>query len=370
MKKLLISILFVSALPSSILAGNNNTCLKDVLGKYFLIGTAVNIPQTDGQDEKGAKIITENFNAIVAENCMKSEVIQPTENVFNWDGADKLVNFGQKNGLTITGHCLIWHSQAPKWFFTDSKGKPVSRDTLIERMHKHIAAVVGRYKGKILGWDVVNEAINDNGTFRETPFYKIIGSDYIDLAFKFAHEADPKAELYYNDYSMSNPSRRAAVCRIIRHLKSIGCRIDAVGMQSHNGLDYPDLKEYEASIDSFANCGVKVMFTELDLNLLPNPAHFGGAEISQKYLYDKKYNPYPDGLDKAMNKKFETRYIDFFKIYKKHANQISRVTLWGVSDKNTWLNDWPIKGRSNYPLLFDRNYNPKPVINKIIKLFK
>ncbi len=358
------------AFPSVIIAGGKGETLKDVLGKYFLIGTALNVPQTDGRDIKGADVAKDNFNAIVAENCMKSEVIQPSEGKFDWTDADKLVDFGEKNDMAITGHCLIWHSQAPKWFFIDSIGNKVSREVLIERMHKHISTVVGHYKGKLLGWDVVNEAIDDDGSFRHTPFYDIIGPEYIDLAFQYAAEADPDAQLYYNDYSMSNPKRRDAVCRLVRHLQNIGCRIDAVGMQSHNGMDYPNLSDYEASIDSFAACGVKVMFTELDINLLPNPKHFGGAEISQKYQYDKKYNPYPNGLDKAMTKKFEERYLDFFRIYRKHASQISRVTLWGVADCNSWLNDWPIRGRSNYPLLFDRQYKQKPVIKKIIKLFK
>ncbi|WP_036878804.1 endo-1,4-beta-xylanase [Xylanibacter oryzae] len=370
MRKTILSIILILALPSAIMAGNRAASLKDVLGKYFLIGAAVNVPQTDGRDVKGAEVVKDNFNAIVAENCMKSEVLQPVEGKFNWEDADKLIKFGEENNLTITGHCLVWHSQAPRWFFVDSLGKPVSREVLIERLHKHISTVVSRYKGKILGWDVVNEAINDDGTYRKSPFYNIIGPEFIDLAFKFAHEADPNAQLYYNDYSMAKPGKRAAVCKLVRHLQSIGCRIDAVGMQSHNGLDFPDLKDYEASIDSFAACGVKVMFTELDLNLLPNPQYFGGADVSQNFRYDKKYNPYPNGLDKAMNRKFEDRYMEFFKIYRKHASQISRITLWGVSDKSSWLNNWPIPGRSSYPLLFDRDYKAKPVVKKIINLFK
>ena len=371
MKKLALLIVIVMlVLPSAVMAGGKGETLKDVLGKYFLIGTALNVPQTDGRDIKGADVAKNNFNAIVAENCMKGEVVQPVEGRFNWTDADKLVEFGEKNGMAITGHCLVWHSQAPRWMFKDSLGNKVSREVLIARMHKHIATVVGHYKGKIKGWDVVNEAIEDDGTFRHTPYYDIIGPEYIDLAFQYAAEADPNTELYYNDFSMAKPAKRAAVCRLVRHLKNIGCRIDAVGMQSHNGLEYPDLTDYEASIVSFAACGVKVMFTELDLNILPNPEHFGGAEIHQNYQYDKKYNPYPDGLDKAMTKKFEDRYLEFFRIYRQHASQISRVTLWGVADGNSWLNNWPIHGRSNYPLLFDRDYKAKPVIKKIINLFK
>ncbi len=318
MKKLALLIVIVMlVLPSAVMAGGKGETLKDVLGKYFLIGTALNVPQTDGRDIKGADVAKNNFNAIVAENCMKGEVVQPVEGRFNWTDADKLVEFGEKNGMAITGHCLVWHSQAPRWMFKDSLGNKVSREVLIARMHKHIATVVGHYKGKIKGWDVVNEAIEDDGTFRHTPYYDIIGPEYIDLAFQYAAEADPNTELYYNDFSMAKPAKRAAVCRLVRHLKNIGCR-----------------------------------------------------EIHQNYQYDKKYNPYPDGLDKAMTKKFEDRYLEFFRIYRQHASQISRVTLWGVADGNSWLNNWPIHGRSNYPLLFDRDYKAKPVIKKIINLFK
>lgn len=350
-------------------ARNARRTLKDVVGKYFLIGVAMNSDQVWGRDSIGARVARDNFNSVVAENCMKGEVIHPEENRYDWTDADQTVKFGTDNGMAVIGHCLVWHSQPPRWMFTDAQGAPVTRDVLIERMRSHITNVVTRYKGKILGWDVVNEAINDDGTMRETPYYKIIGPDYIELAFRFAHEADPNAELYYNDFSMSNPKRRDAVCQLVRDLKAKGCRIDAVGMQSHNGFDYPDLSEYEKSIDAFAACGVKVMMTELDLNMLPNPKEFGGADIHQKFAFDKKYNPYTNGLDEQGLKTFNDRYLKMFQIYRRHASQISRVTLWGVSDAGSWLNGWPIPGRTNFPLLFDRQYKPKPVVGEIIKLF-
>lgn len=352
------------------LSAKNNKTLKDVLGKYFLIGTAMNVDQIWERNADEANIVKNNFNAVVAENCMKGEEIHPEENRFFWDDADRLVKFAEDNGLAVTGHCLVWHSQAPVWMFTDERGDTVSRDVLIDRMHRHISEVVGRYKGRILGWDVVNEIFNDDGTFRESPYYRIIGPEFVELAFKFAHEADPDAELYINDYSLSYPAKRDAVCRIVRKLKSEGYRVDGIGMQSHNGLDYPDMAEYEKSIDAFAACGVKVMVTELDVNVLPNPKKFGGADINQNFKYADILNPYKNGLSKDVEKQFEQRYLDLFKMYYRHRGQISRVTLWGVTDTKSWLNDFPVPGRVNYPLLFGRDNKPKPVVDKIIEIFK
>lgn len=352
------------------LSAKNDKTMKDVLGKYFLIGTAVNVDQIWERNVEEANIVKDNFNAIVAENSMKGEEIHPEENRFFWDDADRLMKFAEDNGLTVTGHCLVWHSQAPAWMFTDERGDTVSRDVLIDRMHRHISEVVGRYKGRILGWDVVNEIFNDDGTFRQSPYYRIIGPEFVELAFKFAHEADPNAELYINDYSLSYPAKRDAVCRIVRKLKSEGYRVDGIGMQSHNGLDYPDMAEYEKSIDAFAACGVKVMVTELDINVLPNPKKFGGADINQNFKYADILNPYKNGLPKDVEKQFEQRYLDLFKMYYRHRGQISRVTLWGVTDTKSWLNDFPVPGRVNYPLLFGRDNKPKPVVKKIIEIFK
>lgn len=366
------TILFLSLSLLTMTAGAKGAKgLKDAIGKYFLIGAAINTSQSSGADTASVRIIRTHFNTIVAENCMKSGSIQPTQGVFNWKDADQFVKFAEDNHIVPTGHCLVWHSQAPRWIFNDANGQRVSRDTLIERMHKHIAAVVGRYKGRIRGWDVVNEAIEDDGSMRRSPWYQIIGPDFITLAFKFAHEADPNAELYYNDYSMANPKKRATVCQLIRQLKAAGCRIDAVGMQSHVGLDYPDLKDYEASIDSFVANGVKVMFTELDINCLPNPNNYQGANVGSAFGSSNRSNdPYPNGLPDSLQQKFEQRYLDLFGIYYKHRKDILRVTLWGISDKTSWLNNFPVFGRTNYPLFFDRKNQEKPIVKKVMKLFK
>ena len=344
--------------------------LQSTLGKHFLIGVAVDTRLPAGQDPAAEAIVKEQFNQVVAENCMKGEVNHPEVNRFDFTDGDKLVDWAQKNGKTVIGHCLVWHSQPPKWMFTDANGKPVSREVLIGRMYNHIMTVVTHYKGKIKGWDVVNEAFEDDGSYRKSPYYNIIGPEFIELAFQFAHEADPNVELYYNDYSTSKPGKREAICKLVRSLKSKGLRIDAVGMQSHNGYNYPDYAEYEKSIEAFAAEGVKVMMTELDVNMLPNPEGFGGAEVSQNFELQAKYNPYVKVLDKKAQKLFNQRYLDLFKIIERHKNVISRVTFWGVNDGHTWLNDWPIKGRTNYPTLIDRNNQLKPVAKEIEKLFQ
>lgn len=366
----ILSLTAVALLCSVPALAGGELSLKDVIGKYFLFGAAVDTSVTRGHNPAVANIVTTHFNSVVAENCMKGEEIHPEENRYEWADADKFMAFAEQNSLEVIGHCLVWHSQPPKWMFTYENGDTVSRYVLIDRMYHHINTVMQRYKGRIKGWDVVNEAVNDDGTMRQSPYYRIIGPDYIKMAFQFAHAADPDAELYINDFSMAKPAKRAAYMRIVKELQNTpGVRIDAIGMQSHNGMDYPDLTEYEKTIEDFASLGLKVMMTEFEVNALPNPENFGGAEISQNFEYEQRLNPYKNGMPKKAQKAFTQRYMEFFKIFWRHRHQIARVNMWGVTDTNTWLNDFPVKGRTNYPLLFGRDNKPKPVVGEIIKLF-
>lgn len=339
--------------------------LKDVVGNKFLVGAALNVRQSSGADTSSLKIVKRHFNSIVAENCMKSEEIQPREGEFFFDEADKFVNFGIENNMSIIGHCLIWHSQCPDWFFTDDKGNNVSPEILRQRMKTHISTVVGRYKGKIKGWDVVNEAIVEDGSYRKSKFYEILGEEFIPLAFQYAHEADPNAELYYNDYGMNVKGRREGVVKLIRSLKGKGLRIDAVGMQGHMGMDYPDIKEFEESMLAFAAEGVKVMITEWDMSALPTARQ--SANISDTVAFRKSLNPYPDALPDSVNTAWNKRMDEFFTFFEKHSDIVTRVTAWGVSDGDSWKNDFPVRGRKDYPLLFDRNYQPKDFIRKMIE---
>ena len=339
--------------------------LKDVVGNKFLVGAALNVRQSFGADTSSLKIVKRHFNSIVAENCMKSEEIQPREGEFFFDEADKFVNFGIENNMSIIGHCLIWHSQCPDWFFTDDKGNNVSPEILRQRMKTHISTVVGRYKGKIKGWDVVNEAIVEDGSYRKSKFYEILGEEFIPLAFQYAHEVDPDAELYYNDYGMNVKGRREGVVKLIRSLKEKGLRIDAVGMQGHMGMDYPDIKEFEESMLAFAAEGVKVMITEWDMSALPTARQ--SANISDTVAFRKSLNPYPDALPDSVNTAWNKRMDEFFTLFEKHSDIVTRVTAWGVSDGDSWKNDFPVRGRKDYPLLFDRNYQPKDFVRKMIE---
>ena len=346
---------------------NHKVTLKDALKDKFLIGVAMNEAQITEADSSSVAIIKNHFNSITAENCMKSEELQPVEGEFNFKLADQFVKFGEENNMYIIGHTLVWHSQAPKWFFTDATGKDVTREVLIERMKNHIFTVVGRYKGKVKGWDVVNEAFEDDGSWRNSKFYQIIGEDYIRLAFQFAHEADPDADLYYNDYSMSHEGRRNTVVKMVKDLKSQGVRIDGVGLQGHMDMVFPDLDEFEKSMLAFAETGVKLMITELDVTVLPRPGVDVGAEISASFEYQQKLNPYAEGLPDSVSIALNNRYNDIFKLFLKHSDILERVTLWGVYDGQSWRNNWPVRGRTDYPLIFDRNFQPKPVVKFIVE---
>jgi endo-1,4-beta-xylanase len=342
--------------------------LKEALKDKFYIGTALNLEQIRGNDKKAEEIVKQQFNSIVAENCMKSMYLQPTEGKFNFNDADKFVEFGEKNNMFLIGHTLIWHSQTPRWFFVDENGAEVSRDVLIERMRKHITTVVSRYKGRIKGWDVVNEAVLDDGSFRKSKFYQIIGEDFIKLAFEFAHLADPDAELYYNDYSMAVEAKRNGVVKMVQKLQADGIKVSGIGMQGHLSLDFPTVSNFEKSLLAFSELNVNVMITELDITVLPTPNRNIGAEVSASFEYKNEMNPYSAGLPAEKEKELETRYADFFRLFLKHHDKISRVTLWGVTDADSWRNNWPVRGRTDYALLFDRNFKPKPVVKQIIEM--
>lgn len=343
----------------------NGVSLKEAVGDRFLIGTALKVFQSSGRDTNAVNIVKKHFNAIVAENCMKMEEVHPEEGKYTFDQADQFVKFGEDNGLTITGHCLIWHSQCPEWFFQDENGKEVSPEVLKQRMKDHIYTVAKRYKGKLKGWDVVNEAIIEDGSYRKSKFYQILGEEFIPLAFQYAHEADPDAELYYNDYGMDNEGRRNGVVKLIRSLKEKGLRIDAVGMQGHMGMDYPEIEEFEKSMLAFAAEGVKVMITEWDMSALPTARQ--SANITDTIAFRKSLNPYTETLPDSVSQAWNARMKQFFNLFEKHADIVTRVTAWGVTDGDSWKNDFPMKGRHDYPLLFDRNYQPKAFVTELIE---
>lgn len=342
------------------------TTLGEATKGAFLFGVAVNMQQVNGVNPTETELIAKEFSAIVPENCMKPQPIHPEENRYYWDDADKLVAFGEKNKQVVTGHCLIWHSQIGRWFFTDAEGKDVSPEVLKERMKQHIFTVVRRYKGRIKGWDVVNEAFEDNGTYRNSKFYQILGKDFIKYAFQFAHEADPNAELYYNDYNVETPAKCDAIVELVKELKAAGCRIDAVGSQSHMHMNSPTIEATELSITKLKAVGVKVLITEWDISMLPSP--YEGANIAANFKYSEKMDPYREAIPDSVQQKWDKRVLDMFELFLKHRDVVDRVTVWGLNDNTTWLNNFPIRGRKDYPVLFDRNNQRKPVVDEMIKL--
>ena len=346
--------------------GGEETTLSKAYEDHFLIGTALNRMQISGADPQALPFVASQFNSVTAENEMKWERIHPKPGVYNFGPADSIVAFAEQNGMKVIGHVLLWHSQTPGWVFQDSLGNPLTRDALLERLRDHIHTVVGHYKGRVLGWDVVNEAVNEDGSMRRTKWLENIGEDYIEKAFIFANEADPDAELYYNDYNNEEPAKLAGVIPIIKNLQAKGIRIDGVGIQGHWHLDSPDMEIVDRSISEYAALGMNVMITEMEINVLPTPTRFYGAEISNRGAYLDSLNPYVEGLPDSVQTQLTNRYAELFRILLKHDDAVTRVTFWGVHDGYSWKNGWPIPGRTNYPLLFNRDYSAKPAYHAVI----
>lgn len=358
-----VSIVLLTACASQATQQPEST-LKEAFGEKFLIGAAVSQRQINGHDSAALALVAKHFNSIVAENCMKSAIIHPEEDRYNFAPGDSLVAFGEQHGMAVIGHCLIWHSQLSHWFCKDKEGRPVTPEVLKQRMKEHVTTVVSHYKGRIKGWDVVNEAILEDGSYRNTPFYEILGEEFIPLAFQYAHEADPDVELYYNDYGMNVAGRRNGVVKLVKQLQERGLRIDAVGMQGHMGMDYPELQEFEESIQAFSSTGVKVMITEWDMSALPTVSFT--ANVSDTVGFRKAMNPYPEALPDSVSQVWNGRMKDFFRLFLKHADVITRVTAWGVTDADSWKNDFPMRGRKEYPLFFDRDYQMKPFLKELM----
>lgn len=337
--------------------------LKNTFKNDFLIGTALSALQIEEKDSGAAKLVPQQFNAVTPENIMKAQFIHPEWNRYNFDLADKLVTYAKKNNLKVTAHTLIWHSQTPA-FLRGIK----SADSVRQYFVNHISTVASRYDGKIYSWDVVNEALNEDGTLRNSIFLQKLGDDYIVEAFRLAQKAAPHTRLYYNDYNIEQPKKRAGAIEIIKKIQAAGVRIDGVGIQGHWHVDNVPMKEIEESIKEFSALGIQVAFTELDLSVLPNSrGRANSADISQTAEYSEQINPYTKGLPDSMQQKLATAYANLFNLFLEYKDNISRVTFWGVNDGQSWLNGFPVRGRTNYPLLFDRQFKPKPAFYKVIE---
>ena len=338
-------------------AAHQETALKDLMPKGMVIGVALNQRQFEGVDAAAVDIITKQFNQISPENVLKFQPIHPAADRYAFDAADRFVQFGVDRRMQIVGHTLVWHSQTGTWVFQGTDGKPADRDTLLARMRDHIRTVVGRYKGRIHGWDVVNEAIDEDGTMRKSPWQAGIGDDYIAKAFEFAREADPGAELYYNDFNLEKPAKRAGVIKLVKDLQARNVKIDGIGNQAHWRLETPSIEEIDTALVELHATGLKVMYTELDVNLLPNTPRGADPSIA---------NPYATGLPDDVQRQLARRYADLFRVFLKHRDAVTRVTFWGLSDADSWLN----RGRMNYPLLWDRQRQPKPAFAAVVEALR
>ncbi len=350
--------------------------LKDVYKNAFIVGTAVNEEIISGADKASQDIVVKQFNTITPENVMKAALINPQPGVFNFEPADAVVAFGKQHNMFIVGHTLVWHNQVPAWFFTNENGKPNTKDQQIERLRNHIKTVAGRYAGKVHAWDVVNEVIDNDGSYRPTTWVNAIGNGdtLVKYAFEFAQEFAPNTELYYNDFNAWRPAKRDGIVRMVKMLQKEGIRIDGVGIQGHWGLNYPKTKYIEEAIDAYATCGIKVMITELDVDVLPltKEGQIIGQGMSDKQFQLEEFkeflDPYPNGLPDSVQAMLTNRYKELFKIFYARKDKIARVTFWGVHDGMSWKNGYPIPGRTNYPLLWNRNRKAKPALDAVLNV--
>jgi endo-1,4-beta-xylanase len=339
--------------------------LKEVFRDDFTIGTALNTVQIEEKDPGAASLVPRQFNAITPENIMKAVVMQPEWGRYNFDLADKLVAYAKKNDMIVNGHTLIWHSQLPS-FVRQMK----DADSVRHYFTNHITTIASRYDGNVYSWDVVNEALNEDGTMRQSIFLEKLGDGFVVEAFRLAQKVAPNTKLYYNDYNIEQPRKRAGAIALIKKIQAAGVRIDGVGIQGHWHVNNIPLADIEQSIREFAALGIEVMFTELDLSVLPNARNIVGADVNQRAEYEATLNPYVKGLPDSMQAKLSKGYDDLFRLFLQHRDKISRITFWGVDDGQSWLNNFPVRGRTNYPLLFDRQFKPKPAFYKAIETKK
>jgi endo-1,4-beta-xylanase len=336
-------------------ATKDNKGLKDYYKDYFTMGVAVS-PASLKDDE--AALILKHYSSITPENSMKMAPIHPEENRYNWKGADEIVEFAEKHNLKVRGHVLCWHEQAPAWLFVDDKGKDVSKEVLLQRLKDHITTVVTRYKGRVYAWDVVNEVIadEDDKFYRDTPWYRICGEEFIAKAFEYAHAADPQALLFYNDYNSEPTVRREKICKLVRQLKDNGVPIHGVGLQGHWNIHYPEEKELGDALESYSKLGVQVQITELDVSIYP---------------WEKNPRKIKEGESDKLTPELERRQAEFYKmafrLLRDYKESITAVTFWNVSDRKTWLDSYPVQGRKNYPLLFDVNLKPKKAYWEVVR---
>lgn len=348
---------FVSISSVTMSQPDDRRGLKEYYQDYFQIGVALAPSNIQGDE---ADLVKRHFNSITAENVMKIGRIHPQEDRYHWEPADALVNFAQANGLAMRGHTLCWHNQVASWFFTNQNGDTVSQEVLLRRLEDHITQVVTRYKGKIFAWDVVNEVIDDGeGFYRDSPWYRICGETFIEKAFEYAHAADPEALLFYNDYNTYHPEKRRKILQMLRALIEKGVPIHGIGLQGHWSIYGPSEQQLRESLDDYASLGLPIHITELDVSVYPS--EHGRREIRPGENQD---------FTEEMEKKQIEQYGMFFRVFRDYKDAIQSVTFWNLSDRRSWLDNFPVRGRKNYPLLFDTNLRPKKAYWEVVKFQK
>lgn len=329
--------------------------LKDYYKYYFPIGVAVSARALKTDE---AALILQQFNSLTPENAMKMGPVHPKEKEYYWRDADSIIAFAEKNHFKVRGHNLCWHAQTPPWLFVDG-GKTVSKEVLLQRLKDHITTVVSRYKGKIYAWDVVNEAVSDKRDeyLRPSPWLTICGEEYIAKAFQYAHDADPDAVLFYNDYNEISPVKREKIYRLVKSLKDAGVPIHGIGLQGHWAVNEPSASQLHSTLKRFAGLGLKLQITELDVSVYPKE-------------HDARQRR-PEDDNTAFTPQREQQQLEVYKmafaLFRKYKAIISGVTFWNISDRASWLDDFPVRGRKDYPLLFDKNGQPKKAYREVVR---
>ena len=352
-------------LPAATASSQPTASLRQKFASQFLVGVAVDANPAQEYSRAERELIRDQFGALTPANCMKMMALQPEEGRFDFQLADAFVGFAQANGLKACGHCLVWakDERTPAWLFKAGTNV-VSRDLLLRRMQAHIEAVAGRYRGKVISWDVVNEALDDgNEDIRASKWFSVLGEDFITKAFEFAHAADPEAVLVYNDYNTELPGKRAKLLRLLRHLQDQKTPIHAVGIQGHWELDAVPYEGIEETITAIQHLGLKVMITEMDIDVIPRSRWWAEGGKYRDEL--ARFNPYTNGCPADVLQRQAEQYRKLFSIFRRHADTIARITFWDLHDGRSWLNHFPWE-RVNYPLLFDRNAKPKPAFGAVL----
>lgn len=352
---------FLSVLLSLFLAGtafaqfgrsadNGPASLKDAYNGYFTIGVAVN--QRNISDPTQIELIKKQFNSITAENDMKSGEVHPSEGVWKWERADKVANFCRQNGIKLRGHCLVWHSQFCNWMFNDKNGKLVKKEVFYARLRDHIHTVVSRYKDIVYAWDVVNEAMSDGGgrgfggnepnPYRQSQLYNLCGDEFIAKAFEYAHEADPNAILFYNDYNAATPAKRDRIYNMVKKMQDAGVPITGIGMQGHYNIYGPSEEDVDAALTKYSELVKHIHITELDIRC--------NQEMGGQLQFSRGEKSVMPGYISTLQ---EDQYARIFRVFRKHKDVIDNVTLWNLCDADSWV------GVNNHPLPFDENLKPK-----------